>query len=456
MTMEEKMVAVCEGKELDDEQKLMIQTGFALGLSVEEVKIYAKPENTAEQMYEAYHEILKEKGDREPEFFTDYESRKKRLGMAARGFEILKMEPLTEPMMEEAFGLLEEVFDEDQMFLITEGFELGLSPEQVEMYADTRLDWMQMYEVEQGLLNGLSVEQVREYAHFERSYEEMEAHRKQLEAANNLVHAPGLLRDDADAKALLEILMKNGMEAEGVNYAKLLTNLDGMTYLFKQQDEMIRVLQEQVESLQKPTIRERAAVLVEDMKAQAESLQSQLNQIKDTVREKARTLVQAFQERGKVAFYKSFASFATGLSSSLEMMREEMRRKQSEKDTRIEQFSNISNEIGAVKTHLKNIGRLLTGKRTKTLEEEKGSSIIVDEITENMKKTNRRYARMETSLTNSIEKLCSLEQSFQEKSRESKKNLSELISGAKAEKEKQHVMKRDEPEMNRKSDEMMR
>ena len=55
-------------------------------------------------------------------------------------------------------------FTENQMDEIKNGFENGLSKEQVSVYAKPEFSCVQMNEIESGFINGLSIEQVSVYA----------------------------------------------------------------------------------------------------------------------------------------------------------------------------------------------------------------------------------------------------------------------------------------------------
>lgn len=81
-----------------------------------------------------------------------------------QAFTLLDKEELTDAIVDEVFGLLGKVFDEDCLKQIQWGFENGLTPEQVGVYAKQEFDWVQMYEICKGFEHSLSMEQVSVYA----------------------------------------------------------------------------------------------------------------------------------------------------------------------------------------------------------------------------------------------------------------------------------------------------
>ena len=70
-------------------------------------------------------------------------------------FTLLNKEDLTDEMVDEAFGLFGKVFDKDCLKQIRKGFENGLTPEQVAVYAKQEFDWVQMYEICKGFEHSL-------------------------------------------------------------------------------------------------------------------------------------------------------------------------------------------------------------------------------------------------------------------------------------------------------------
>ena len=78
------------------------------------------------------------------------------------------------PLTDEYIGLyLDHPFDDDQVEMILRGCYLGFSVEQVAMYAKPEFDYNQMMEIGKGLRAGLSLEQVALYAKPEFDYEQM-------------------------------------------------------------------------------------------------------------------------------------------------------------------------------------------------------------------------------------------------------------------------------------------
>ena len=81
-----------------------------------------------------------------------------------QAFTLLDKEELTDAIVDEVFGLLGKVFDEDCLKQIQWGFENGLTPEQVGVYAKSEFTWKQMEEIRVGFEVGLSMEEVSVYA----------------------------------------------------------------------------------------------------------------------------------------------------------------------------------------------------------------------------------------------------------------------------------------------------
>ena len=90
-----------------------------------------------------------------------------------QAFTLLDKEELTDAIVDEVFGLLGKVFDEDCLKQIQWGFENGLTPEQVGVYAKSEFTREQMEQIRVGFENRLSMEQLSVYARKEFTWEQM-------------------------------------------------------------------------------------------------------------------------------------------------------------------------------------------------------------------------------------------------------------------------------------------
>ena len=50
-----------------------------------------------------------------------------------------------------------------EIFLIIQGFENGLTMEQIKFYADPKFDWKQMREMRKDFENGATIEEIKSY-----------------------------------------------------------------------------------------------------------------------------------------------------------------------------------------------------------------------------------------------------------------------------------------------------
>jgi len=107
--------------------------------------------------------------------------KQREMEIVEQAFLLLDKEDLTDEMVDEAFGLLGKVFDEDCLEQIRKGFEDGLTPEQVSIYAKPEFTEGQMGQVRLGLENGLSMEQMSVYVNHEFDWKQMREIREGFE-----------------------------------------------------------------------------------------------------------------------------------------------------------------------------------------------------------------------------------------------------------------------------------
>lgn len=135
-----------------------------------------------------------------------------------QAFTLLDKEELTDAIVDEVFGLLGKVFDEDCLKQIQWGFENGLTPEQVGVYAKSEFTREQMEQIRVGVENRLSMEQVSMYAKPEFTYGQMVAIRLGFEKRLSMEQVSVYAKREFIEQQMHEIRVgfENGLSMEQV------------------------------------------------------------------------------------------------------------------------------------------------------------------------------------------------------------------------------------------------
>lgn len=94
---------------------------------------------------------------------------------------IKREKELLKEMIMDVLKMLQDVFDNDQLEEIFEGFAEGLTAEEIALYASPNYSWEQMNEIRKGIMHGLTPGKVGIFAKPEFEWFQMQLLRKGLE-----------------------------------------------------------------------------------------------------------------------------------------------------------------------------------------------------------------------------------------------------------------------------------
>lgn len=356
-----------------------------------------------------------------------------------KAFEVLKESSVLEDHRA-AWDVLKEHFNEDQLVVIEDGFEKGLSFEQVQVYAKPELNWEQMMELEIGLENGLSIEATEVIGQPEVSADVM---RKMRETAQEKadIFPKDFLRDDPNARKCDEILKSDGMVQEAKMDKQYRAEMDKNQIYIEQLEKAVHSLENEVRDLKDHTVKAQATKAVDNVKTQAFTLKERFHQMINSLHDWYRLQVDVHKEQGKEAFYKRSQEHARGQKEYHQAMAASYADAKSHTKGQVQKFQDIQKEINTVKNSFKNIGRMLLGKGTKTVEEDKSTSIILDKMISHLEKQADRYEKLEKSNLNMADKQEKLEISYGGKVKECKRSVAKMVEQAAKEKQAQRDLR---------------
>lgn len=180
------------------------------------------------------------------------------------------------------------------------------------------------------------------------------------------------LSDNNYIQELLEVLKGNKMEAQFNDVSKLVKYVDTMEkQLYSVLGELNSVQQQldEIKDKQHP-IKVACQKMLDGLKAQVNDTLDKLQEVKAAIIEGAKNALTAFKEKG-IAALNSVMNFFN-VKSGLNAVKNRVDKAITSTEKNIAKIETMSKEIHSVGSHMRNIGRALTGKETKDDVKENG------------------------------------------------------------------------------------
>lgn len=238
------------------------------------------------------------------------------------------------------------------------------------------------------------------------------------------------LFDDVYVNEVLDFLDGSDMQQEKENFIELLSRVDGMYKLIQAQEKSIHDLENEIERLNEPKTKRLLNEIINEAKEEYSVLKNKYIDLKETIVERCKFLVDTFKASGQFAFYKAFEGISKVLKDLINDLKSRHIHSRNKIDKQIARLGSIRNELNKAKGHFKNIRRLIMGKDVQPINESKSAPLILASALnhfEKSKRTNERFLYIDDKCIN---KLDLLEKSFREKSQEKKKSLDDRIAQA--------------------------
>lgn len=236
--------------------------------------------------------------------------------------------------------------------------------------------------------------------------------------------------DDVYVNEVLDLLDGSDMQAEKENLLNVLSKIDGMYELIQAQEKSIHDLENEVQKLSEPKAKRMINAIISEAKEEYNVLKNKLIDLKETVMEKCKFLVETFKASGKFAFFKALEETCGVFKDVFNDLRKQHMYSINNINSRIERIISIRNEWNMTKGHFKNVGRLIMGKEARNIDESKYTPAVLAGALNYFEK-NKHISEKIVSIDNDcISKLNQLEKTFADKSREKKKTLDDMIARA--------------------------
>lgn len=190
------------------------------------------------------------------------------------------------------------------------------------------------------------------------------------------------LLEQENMKTFLQLLDENGMHDEKLCVQLLAGYVDQMEFQFNTVLEELKNVRQELNTIQDKTLRATATRAVDKVVNKVEEAKGQLMKLKDHIITTVDKAVTGFKERGKSALVTTMKSLnVTGL---LENIKNGLNHAAQSADYGIDKLTKLGNEVHAVNSHLKNAGRVLTGKDSKDLEPRDADKGALSKIQESL------------------------------------------------------------------------
>ena len=198
---------------------------------------------------------------------------------------------------------------------------------------------------------------------------------------------------------------------------------------------------EQLQENQPKQVKEDFMARVERIQEKITDLSVRFSAIKDHLVETAAQAVNAFKEKGKSEMCKIVRKGISGMKSALEDFRERLAETMLDYQKTANQIDSIGDELKQIGNSVSNVGRLLAGKGTKEVSDEKPGVGLTRVINKPVKKAVENLRKMIASVDKAFEKLDRLSERFNVVGKEAEKggraSLKDKLSQMKAKTDQQ-------------------
>ena len=181
--------------------------------------------------------------------------------------------------------------------------------------------------------------------------------------------------EDMDViKQLMDIMGQQGMKEQSQDFLEVLNFVAGMQVQLSVMVDELQGVREQLAEMQKnqpKAVTEKLMDKVSQLQEKISKLSERLGAIKDHLIDTAKQAVTAFKEKGREEMNKVLQKGISGVQSVLENTREKLVNVMTNYEKTANQIDSIGDELKQIGHSFANVGRLIAGKGTKEVSDEK-------------------------------------------------------------------------------------
>lgn len=225
-------------------------------------------------------------------------------------------------------------------------------------------------------------------------------------------------------KQFMELLNQQNMAEQSQDFMEVFRYVAGMQLQLTAMVDELQGVREQLSQLQEhqpKSVTENLIDKVAHLQEKITNLSERLSAVKDHLVETAEQAVKAFKEKGKAEMCKVFQKGISGVKSMLFDYRERLVDVMTDYEKTANQIDSIGDELKQIGNSVSNVGRLLAGKGTKEVSDEKPGVGLTRVINKPVKKAVENLRKKIDAADKIFEKLNRISESL-DAGKEAEKN----------------------------------
>ena len=221
-------------------------------------------------------------------------------------------------------------------------------------------------------------------------------------------NAKQFMEENDVLKQFMELLNRQDMGEQSQDFMELFKYAAGMQLqLAVMVDELQGVRQQlsQLQENQPKSVKDNLMDRVAHLQEKITNLSERLLAVKDHLAETAAQAVNAFKEKGKAEMCKVLQKGISGVKSVLADCRERLVDVMTDYEKTANQIDSIGDELKQIGNSVSNVGRLLSGKGTKEVSDEKPGVALTRAVNKPVKKAVENLRKNIDSIDRALDKL---------------------------------------------------
>lgn len=222
------------------------------------------------------------------------------------------------------------------------------------------------------------------------------------------------LLEQANMKKFLQLLEENGMGEQKQNVEFLADYIDHMEFQFTNVLDELKNVRQELNAIQDKTIRATAIRAVDNVVSKVEVAKVHLIKLKNYVMDTVDKAVTNYKSQGKSALVSAMKSL--NVKGMLETIYSGCKHVILSADQEIDNITKLGDEIYAVQSHMKNIGRVIVGKEAQEPVSRKTDRGLLSKIQESLFFSMKVFTVMSKKTESALDKVKSIDGKHEKKS----------------------------------------
>ena len=217
-----------------------------------------------------------------------------------------------------------------------------------------------------------------------------------------------VMEENDALKQLIELLNQQNMKEQSQDFMGIFWYVAGMQVQLSAMVNELQGVREQLSQMQEnqpKSVKENLMDKAEHLQEKVTSLSERLSAVRNRLVETAAQAVSAFKEKGKAEMCKVLQKGISGVKSMLSDYRERLVDVMTDFEKTANQIDSIEDELKQIGNSVSNVGRLLAGKGTKEVSDEKPGVGLTRAINTPVKKAVKNLRKKIDAADQAFEKL---------------------------------------------------